>query len=168
MRVIGIDPGSHITGYGMVEIEGSMVHHLENGGIHLKKTESLPVKLATIYREVSSLIIRFQPDAVAIENIFVAKNVASAMKLSHARGAAMVAAVNAGIPVAEYTPMQVKQALVGYGGATKNQIQQMVKAMLKLPEIAFEDASDALAVAICHCQSHTFNQHVKNSEERGK
>jgi crossover junction endodeoxyribonuclease RuvC len=161
MKVIGIDPGSTITGYGLVVVDGSTVQHVENGGIHLKKTESLPHRLATIYREVTSLIERFKPDAVAVENIFVAKNVASTMKLSHARGAAIVAAVNAGLPVSEYTPMQVKQALVGYGGASKSQIQQMVRAMLKLPDVAFEDASDALAVAICHCHSHSLNEKIR-------
>lgn len=157
MRIFGIDPGSNTTGYGIVEAQGSNVLHLDNGGIHLPKSKALPHRLAIIYNEISSLIEQFQPDAVAIENIFVAKNVSSTLKLGHARGAAMVAAVNAGVPVAEYTPSQVKKAVTGYGSASKDQVQRMVKVVLNLPELAFEDASDALAVALCHCQSHAFS-----------
>lgn len=156
MRIFGIDPGSTTTGYGIVEAQGSSVKHLDNGGIHLPKSKTLPHRLAIIYNEITALIERFQPDAVAIENVFVAKNVSSTLKLGHARGAAMVAAVNAGIPVAEYTPSQVKKALTGYGSASKDQMQRMVKAVLGLPELAFEDASDALAVALCHAQCNAF------------
>lgn len=165
MRVFGIDPGSTITGYGIVELDGRTVCHLDNGGIHLSRSHSLPQRLSTIYTEVAKLIEQFKPDAVAIENIFVAKNVASTLKLGHARGAAMVAAVNANVAVAEYTPLQVKKALTGYGGASKDQIQQMVKAMLKLKEAAFEDASDALAIAICHCQSHGMERILKRAHQ---
>ena len=161
MKVFGIDPGSTITGYGIVEIAGSKTNHLDNGGIHLPKSKALPHRLAIIYNEISSLIEQFQPDAVAIENVFVAKNVSSTLKLGHARGAAMVAAVNAGVPVAEYTPSQVKKAVTGYGSASKDQVQRMVKAVLNLPELAFEDASDALAVALCHAQSFAFEHALK-------
>lgn len=162
MRVFGIDPGSTITGYGIVEVEGSTTRHLENGGVHLSPSMSFPEKLVKIYNEIHTLIDKYKPDAVAIENIFVAKNVASAMKLGQARGAAIVAATNAGLPIAEYTPTQVKQALTGHGGASKTQIQHMVKTLLKLPDVAFEDASDALAIALCHCQSHGLQSTLKN------
>lgn len=162
MRVFGIDPGSNITGYGIVEVKGSTTSHIENGGIHLPSSLQLPEKLSQIYRDISLLIEKFQPNAVAIENIFVAKNVASTMKLGQVRGVAILAATNAGIPITEYTPTQVKQALTGHGRAPKEQIQQMVKTMLKLPDIAFEDASDALAIALCHCQSHGLQNILKN------
>ena len=161
MRVFGIDPGSTVTGYGIVEVAGSQTRHLDNGGIHLPTSKTLPHRLAIIYNEVTALIERFQPDAVAVENVFVAKNVSSTLKLGHARGAAIVAAVNAGVTVAEYTPSQVKKALTGYGAASKDQIQRMVKAVLNLPELAFEDASDALAIALCHAQSHAFELALK-------
>lgn len=153
-----------MTGYGIVEIDGSKANHLDNGGIHLPTSKALPHRLSIIYKEVTALIERFQPDSFAIENVFVAKNVSSTLKLGHARGAAMVAAVNAGLPVAEYTPSQVKKALTGYGAASKDQMQRMVKAVLNLPEQAFEDASDALAVALCHCQSHSFSVALKSAK----
>ena len=162
MRIFGIDPGSTITGYGIVEMDGSKARHLDNGGIHLPTSKGLPHRLGIIYNEITALIERFQPDTIAVENIFIAKNVASTLKLGHARGAAIVAAVNAGVPVAEYTPSQVKKALTGYGSASKDQIQHMVKAILNLPELAFEDASDALAVALCHAQSFAFEHAIKN------
>lgn len=164
MKVFGIDPGSTVTGYGIVEIEGSTARHLDNGGIHLPTSKPLSQRLAIIYKEITALIQRFAPDAFAIENVFVAKNVSSTLKLGHARGAAIVAAVNAGIPVAEYTPSQVKKALTGYGSASKDQMQRMVKAVLNLPELAFEDASDALAVALCHAQSHAFSLALKSAK----
>lgn len=164
MRVFGIDPGSTTTGYGIIEAQGSSVLHLDNGGIHLPTSKTLPHRLAIIYNEVTALIERFQPDAVAVENVFVAKNVSSTLKLGHARGAAIVAAVNAGVTVAEYTPSQVKKALTGYGAASKDQIQRMVKAVLNLPELAFEDASDALAIALCHAQSHAFELALNRSK----
>lgn len=166
MRICGIDPGSTVTGYGLIEIEGGETKHIDNGGIHCAAKPQLPDRLAMIYREIAALIERHRPDAVAIESVFVAKNVSSTVKLGQARGAALVAVANAGIPIAEYTPMQVKQALTGYGGATKQQIQQMVKARLKLPEIAFEDASDALAIALCHSQSHGLIERIQGARKR--
>lgn len=166
MKVLGIDPGSTVTGYGIVELDGSTTRHIDNGGIHLSSSEPLPRRLSAIYRKISALLDAFAPDIVAIESIFMAKNVASIMKLGQARGAAMVAVANADIPIAEYTPMQVKQAITGYGAATKEQIQKMVRAMLKLPDVAFEDASDALAIAICHCQSQCLKQALKKASKR--
>ena len=113
-----------------------------------------PGRLKKIFDGLTEVIDRYRPDAVAVENIFFATNVQSALKLGQARGAAIVAGVNAGLPVSEYTALQVKQAVVGHGKAAKEQVQQMVKVLLNLPEIAQADASDALAVAICHANSY--------------
>jgi len=168
MRVFGIDPGSTITGYGIIDVEGSTTLHIDNGGIHMSSSHAFPQRLSRIYHEISSLLEVFEPDAVAIESVFVARNVSSTMKLGQARGAAMVAVANAGIPIAEYTPMQVKQALTGYGAASKRQIQQMIKSLLKLPEVAIEDASDALAIAICHGQSYGLKERIRTAQHTSR
>lgn len=153
MKILGIDPGSRITGYGVVELQGNRLRHLDNGALITRSDAPLAERLKIIYRGLVQAIELYRPEAVAVEQIFLSKNVLSALKLGHARGAALLAAVNAGLPVAEYTPLQVKGAVVGYGRADKRQVQQMVKALLGLPEVAQEDASDALAVAICHAHS---------------
>lgn len=150
MRVLGIDPGSNITGYGIVEGQGNSFRHIDNGVIAPAATLSFPRRLQGIYGGIAELIDRYRPDSVAIENIFVAKNARSSLVLGHARGVAMLAACQSNLEAAEYTPSQVKNAVTGSGRATKDQIQRMVRALLRLPEIAAEDASDALAVAICH------------------
>ena len=153
MVILGIDPGSRITGYGLVRKEGNRLVHIDNGAIFTDKAADFPGRLKVIYDGLTDVISRYKPDAVAIEDIFFATNVQSALKLGQARGAAIVAGVNAGLPVAEYSALQVKQAVVGHGKAAKEQVQQMVKILLGLPEIAQADASDALAVAICHAHS---------------
>jgi len=154
MRVLGIDPGSRITGYGIVDQAGSSLVHVDNGAIFTDSAADFPGRLKRIFDGLSSVIAEYLPDEVAVENIFFSTNVQSALKLGQARGAAIVAAVHAGLPVAEYTALQVKQAVVGQGRAEKGQVQKMLKALLGLPEIAQEDASDALAVAVCHINSH--------------
>jgi crossover junction endodeoxyribonuclease RuvC len=149
--VFGIDPGSNRTGYGCVDTDGRRHRLVLCGAIRAGDSGAFPNRLATIYRELSSLIRSCQPEYVAIENLFHATNVRSALKLGHARGVAMLAAVEAGIAVVEYTPAEIKRAVVGYGRAEKPQVQQMIKLLLGLdraPEP--HDASDALAVAICH------------------
>ncbi|GAM11792.1 crossover junction endodeoxyribonuclease RuvC [Geobacter sp. OR-1] len=153
MKVLGIDPGSRITGYGIIQKLGNRLLHVDNGAIFTDTSGEFPLRLQKIYTGLSEVIERYQPDAMAIEQIFFSNNVQSALKLGQARGAAIVAGVNAGLPVAEYTALQVKQAVVGHGKAAKEQVQQMVKILLNLPEIAQADASDALAVAICHANS---------------
>jgi crossover junction endodeoxyribonuclease RuvC len=153
MRILGIDPGSRITGYGLIRKEGNRLIHLDNGAIFTDSAADFPGRLQQIYMGLSDIIRRYTPDVVSIEDIFFATNVQSALKLGQARGAAIVAGVNAGLPVHEYTALQVKQAVVGHGRAAKEQVQQMVKVLLSLPEIAQADASDALAVAICHANS---------------
>lgn len=157
MRIIGIDPGTRITGYGLVEKIGNRLVHIDNGAIYTRADAPLSDRLKTIYNELCRVIADYSPALMAVERIFVAKNALSALKLGHARGVAMLAGVNAELPVAEYTAVEVKKAVVGYGKAAKPQVQQMVKVLLNLPEIAQEDASDALAVAICHAHCYQFN-----------
>ena len=158
MRILGIDPGSRTTGYGLIETQGNRLCHIDNGIIAMRATATLADRLKTIYDGVVRIIGEFAPEAVAVEQVFLAKNPHAALVLGHARGAAMLAAVNAGLVVHEYSALQVKSAVVGYGRADKPQVQQMVKALLNLPEIAQEDAADALGVAICHAHSRTLNQ----------
>lgn len=154
MRVFGIDPGSIRTGYGCVDTDGRRHRLVICGAVRTSPSAAFPDRLAAIYRELSSVIRQYQPDCVAIEDLFHANNVRSALKLGHARGVAMLAAVEAGVTVVEYTPAEVKRAVVGYGRAEKAQVQQMIKLLLGLdraPEP--HDAADALAIAICHLHS---------------
>ena len=151
MRIFGIDPGSERTGYGCVESDGRRHRLVTCGAIAAPPGAALPERLSRIYRELSALLRTAQPECVAIENLFHAANARSALKLGHARGVAMLAAVEAGCEVVEYTPSEVKRAVVGYGRAEKPQVQMMVKLLLNLPAAPSpHDAADALAVAICH------------------
>ena len=151
MRVFGIDPGCERTGYGCVETDGSRHRIVLCGAITSSAVESLPDKLQRIHHQLTLLIKECQPASVAIENLFFSVNVRSALKLGHARGVAMLAAVEAGLPVFEYTPAEVKRAVVGYGRADKPQVQQMVRLLLGLNAVPTpHDAADALAIAICH------------------
>ena len=154
MRIFGIDPGSERTGYGCVETDGRRHHLVACGAITAAAGDGFPQRLARIHRELTALLADCHPDSVAIENLFHATNARSALKLGHARGVAMLAAVQAGCTIAEYTPAEVKRAVVGYGRAEKPQVQQMVKLLLGLDTLPTPlDASDALAVAICHLHS---------------
>ena len=154
MRVFGIDPGSERTGYGCVETDGSRHTIVVCGAISTLAAASFPDKLLLIYSRLAEMLRECRPDCVAIESVFYSVNVRSALKLGHARGVAMLAAVEAGIPVMEYTPAEIKRAVVGYGRADKPQVQQMVKLLLRLPSVPTpHDAADALAVAICHLHS---------------
>lgn len=159
MIILGVDPGSRITGYGLVEKRQNQVVHLENGAIYCEaEAQHFHDRLVILFKRIQELIEKFKPDAVAIENIFYAKNVQSTLKLGHARGTIVVAAALREVPIAEYTPLEVKQAVVGYGIATKDQVQKMVRVLLKLPQVAEENASDALAVAICHAHAAPMNR----------
>ena len=154
MRIFGIDPGSTRTGYGCVETDGRRHHLVTCGAIRALDIDSFPHRLARIHRELTALLASCRPDCVAIENLFHATNVRSALRLGHARGVAMLAAVEAGCPVVEYTPAEIKQAVVGYGRAEKHQVQHMIKLLLGLAKPPSpHDAADALAVAICHVHS---------------
>ena len=151
MTVFGIDPGSERTGYGCIETDGRRHRLVTCGAITSPPHTSFSERLLTIHVERGRLLAECRPDCVAIENLFYATNVRSALKLGHARGVAMVAAVAAGVPIAEYTPAEIKRAVVGYGRADKHQVQQMVKLLLGLTVAPTpHDAADALAAAICH------------------
>jgi crossover junction endodeoxyribonuclease RuvC len=151
VKIFGIDPGSERTGYGCVETDGSRHRMVVCGAIRAPAHATFPQRLLVIHTRLAALLVECRPDAVAIENLFHATNVRSALKLGHARGVAMLAAVEAGVPVVEYTPAEIKRAVVGYGRADKQQVQQMVKLLLGLAEVPSpHDAADALAVAICH------------------
>ncbi len=154
MIVLGIDPGSRITGYGIVKMSGNRLIHVDNGAIFTDSATDFAGRLKTIFDGLLEIIAEFGPDQVAIENIFFSTNAQSALKLGQARGAAIVAAVHSGLPVSEYSALQVKQAVVGQGRAEKGQVQKMLKVLLGLPEVPQADAADALAVAICHINSH--------------
>lgn len=161
MIILGIDPGSRITGYGLVEKQKQATRHLENGGIYCDKAPSFDKRLVMIFENIKTLINKHRPDVVAIENIFYSKNAQSALKLGHARGSALVAASSLQLPIFEYTPSEVKQAVVGYGRASKDQVQKMVKVLLNLPQVAEENASDALAVALCHAHHNERLANIK-------
>jgi crossover junction endodeoxyribonuclease RuvC len=155
MRVFGIDCGTEFTGYGVVEFDEQArtprLSHLAAGTIRLSKKEKTPQRLAQVYNELTVLMALHQPEIVAIEEVFFSANAKSALKLGQVRGVAMLAAATCGLPVAEYAPLSIKNSVVGYGLAAKEQVQFMVTRLLELdqaPESA--DAADALAIAICH------------------
>ena len=151
MRVFGIDPGSERTGYGCVETDGSRHSIVTCGAISSPALAAFPDKLHRIHSQLTIILAECRPACVAIENVFYSVNAKSALKLGHARGVAMLAAVEAGVPVFEYTPAEIKRAVVGYGRADKAQVQQMIKLLLGLAAVPSpHDAADALAVAICH------------------
>lgn len=148
-RVIGIDPGSRTTGYGIVECDAAGVRYVASGAIQLGD-QAFARRLGDIFLGISELIDDYQPDEFAIEEVFLARNPQAALKLGQARGAAIAAAVAATLPVAEYAARQVKQAVVGTGRANKHQVQHMVQILLKLSGVPQADAADALAIALCH------------------
>ncbi|KAA9133501.1 crossover junction endodeoxyribonuclease RuvC [Marinihelvus fidelis] len=149
MRILGIDPGSRRTGVGIIEVSGREVVPVCYGVIRAGDGD-FPERLRTIFEGVRDLVRENRPDEVAVESVFVAHNAASAIKLGQARGAAICAAIERSLPVAEYAPRAVKQAVVGRGAADKAQVQHMVRVLLELKENPVEDAADALAVALCH------------------
>ena len=158
MRILGIDPGSRFTGFGIIEVNGDRITPVHQGVI---KTGAggFPERLGIIFNGIRDLVEEFKPDEAAVETVFFSKNANSALKLGQARGAAICAVVSRGVPVAEYSPRSVKQAIVGRGGADKVQIQHMITVLLQLKEKPAEDAADALAVALCH-------QHTQHTAER--
>jgi crossover junction endodeoxyribonuclease RuvC len=152
MRVLGIDCGSEFTGFGVVELgDGRALRCVACGVIRLPARDGLPRRLERIFQELSAVIAEHRPEMVAIEDVFHAANAKSALKLGHVRGVAMLAAAHAGLEVAEYAPLAVKSAVVGYGRAEKSQVQQMVARLLQLESLPEPpDVADALAIAICH------------------
>ena len=156
IRILGIDPGLQITGFGVIESDGRSSRYIHSGNIKAKTAKgdvSIPSRLGIIFNKLSEAIEQFQPDEVAVEEVFLNKNALSSLKLGHARGAAICAAVQRHIPVSEYSARSVKQAIVGTGSATKDQIQHMVLRLLALRGELQADEADALAVSLCH--AHT-------------
>ena len=160
MRILGIDPGSRFTGFGIIEVNGDRAVTVRHGVIKTGGGE-FPQRLGVIFSGLCELIEECRPDEMAIENVFVSRNPGSALKLGQARGAAICAAISNGLAVSEYSPRSIKQAIVGRGAADKVQIQHMVTVLLRLPEKPAEDAADALAVALCH-------QHTQQTANRMK
>ena len=158
MIILGVDPGTAITGYGVVESDGDTLRMVAYGAITTPSDWQLPRRLAHIYAELTALIAQHQLTDAVVEKLFFSKNVRTALSVGQARGVALLAAAQAGLAIHEYTPLQIKQAVVGYGRAEKMQIQQMVKVLLQLDFIPQpDDAADALAIAICHAHSARFS-----------
>lgn len=152
MRILGLDPGSRVTGFGLVDVTGGRSVYVESGCIRVGDGV-LAERLGRIFEGVQTLVTQYAPDEMAIEQVFVYRNADSALKLGQARGAAISAAVAGALPVAEYSPSRIKQAVVGKGNAAKTQVQHMVQVLLKLPTTPQADAADALAAALCHAHS---------------
>lgn len=160
--ILGIDPGSRVTGYGVIVQVGRKLEYLGSGAIRTQ-AEDLPTRLQRIYASVTEIITQFQPDMFAIEQVFIAKNPDSALKLGQARGTAIVAAVNQHLPVFEYAARLVKQTVVGIGSADKKQVQHMVTKILHLSAEPQADAADALAIAITHAHTIQYSLHIATS-----
>ncbi|MBM3222956.1 MAG: crossover junction endodeoxyribonuclease RuvC [Candidatus Tectomicrobia bacterium] len=161
MRILGIDPGSVTTGFGVVEDAPGGLHALTWGAVRTTASHPLPERLKRIYDALSETLRTWAPEAVAVERVFFADNPKTALVLGHARGVALLTVANAALPLVEYSALEIKQAVVGYGRADKTQVQQMVRALLRLdtlPQPA--DAADALAAAICHAHTHKFRRKV--------
>lgn len=151
MIILGIDPGLALIGYGVIEYKGNKYKAIDYGCVTTSSDATVPERLKIIYQELSNLIDKYNPDDIAMEELFFNKNVKTAIKVGQARGVEILAAINKGKDVYEYTPLQIKQSVAGYGRAEKRQVQEMVKLLLNLKEIPKpDDAADALAVAICH------------------
>lgn len=162
MIILGIDPGTAITGFGIIEFKGNHFQVIAYNCIRTPANTPLYLRLQEVYGGICKLIAQYKPEHMAIEELFFNKNVKTALTVAQSRGVAMLAGANAGLEVYEYTPLQVKQAVVGYGRAEKSQIQIMVKTILNLKEIPKpDDVADALAIAICHAHSHQVNSLYK-------
>ncbi len=167
--VLGVDPGTAITGYGLVWGEGDDLRLVDYGAITTPSDRSLPERLQDIYRQLTALIQERQPAAAAVEKLFFSRNVRTALSVGQARGVALLAMANAGITVHEYTPLEIKQAVVGYGRATKKQVQEMVKMLLGLDIVPQpDDAADAIAVAICHIHSARMRELIQSSKPKAQ
>ena len=154
MRILGIDPGYVIMGYGVLDYNGNRFKTVGYGSVETEAGLPMPERLKLLYDGLTEIIQKYEPDEVSIEELFFNRNVTTAIGVGEARGVAMLACVEGGLVVSEYTPMQIKQALVGYGKAEKAQVQMMVKTILNLPEVPKpDDTADAVAAAICHAHS---------------
>ena len=162
MRIIGIDPGYAITGFGVIEYIGNHFELIKAGAIETKAGVPCPNRLQKIYDDMIDLIEEYKPDAISIEELFFNTNTTTAIGVAQGRGAVLIAASKTATPIYEYTPLQVKQSITGYGRADKKQVQSMVKAVLKLEKIPkLDDTTDAMALAICHAHSARFSEPIK-------
>ena len=157
MIILGIDPGSRTTGFGLIENQANRIRYIDSGNIRVSG-DSLPKRLGRIFNEIENVIQTHRPQQMSIENVFMARNPDSALKLGQARGAAICAAYRAGLEIAEYAPREIKQAIVGSGAANKEQVQHMVKRMLGIRQQLKADEADGLAIAICHAQFYATHQ----------
>ncbi len=156
MRILGIDPGIAIVGFGVIDCQGSRLQMVQYGAVNTAAGLPLATRLVQIERDIEKLIDLFEPDEIAVEELFFTKNITTGIAVAHGRGVILCAAEKKGIPIYEYTPMQVKQAVVGYGLAEKRQVMDMVRRLLKLKAVPRpDDAADALAIALCHARSAT-------------
>jgi crossover junction endodeoxyribonuclease RuvC len=162
-RVMGVDPGSRVTGYGIIETDGVRSRHLDSGCIRTL-SGPFPARLGEIFEGIRDVLLKWQPQEVAVEEVFVSRNASSALKLGQARGAAVSAIVIGGLPVFEYTPAAVKQGLVGNGRAEKEQVQHMVRVILGIQGKLVLDQSDALAIALCHAHSHATRRQIEAAQ----
>lgn len=167
LRILGIDPGLRVTGFGVIDKQGQRLHYVTSGVIRSNDKETLPERLKTLFSGISEVIASARPDAAAVEKVFVNVNPQSTLLLGQARGAAITALVAAGLPVAEYTALQVKQAVVGHGKAAKDQVGYMVARLLTLPGQPSADAADALACAICHAHGLALHVPATGTRRRG-
>ena len=159
MRILGIDPGYGITGFSLIDYEGNHFKLVSSGAIKTKAEISFPLRLSEIYTKLNTLIDEFQPDAISVEELFFNNNAKTAINVAQARGVILVVGCQRNIPTYEYTPLQVKQAVVGYGRADKIQVQKMVKTILKVDTLPkLDDITDSMAAAICHAHSAKFSQ----------
>jgi crossover junction endodeoxyribonuclease RuvC len=167
MIILGIDPGSRITGFGLVKKSGNKTTHLENGTLYLDTKKQYKDRLVFLFQEIQALVNAFKPEALSIENIFYHKNPKSVQKLGEARGVAILAGAISNLDVFEYTPLEIKKAITGHGNATKEQVQYMVRRLLNLKDLAEENASDALGAALCHAHSCTLNNQLLQNTKTG-
>ena len=164
-RILGIDPGSRITGFGVLDFDGSQSRYVASGCIRVQ-AETLGQRLRSIFEGITAIVDEHRPQELAIEQVFMHRNAASALKLGHARGVALVAGEMRALSVHEYTATQIKQAVTGRGRGTKEQVQHMIKVLLSLPATPQQDAADALAVALCHAHTQGTLAHVEVAKRR--
>jgi crossover junction endodeoxyribonuclease RuvC len=161
MRIIGIDPGYAITGFAVVDYNGNHFDLVKSGAIETKAGVPLPVRLTKIYDDMQLLVNEYKPDAISIEELFFNRNTTTAIGVAQGRGAVLIVAAKNNVPIYEYTPLQVKQGVVGYGRADKKQVQMMVKTILNLEKVPkLDDTTDAIAIAICHAHSYRFAKEI--------
>ena len=159
MRILGIDPGFAITGYSVIDYVGNKFKLITAGAIETKAGISFPVRLNKIYEDLNTIIEEYKPEAMAVEELFFNNNIKTGINVAQARGIVLVVGYRNGVPIFEYTPLQVKQAVVGYGRAEKKQVQKMVQSILKVEKVPkLDDITDSMAIAICHAHSCRFSE----------